>query len=80
MMTRARLDDDAKERLGAKIKESREEHGFTQQDLANELDVSLQTVQGWEQGRYAPSARAAKSALKKVLNIDVDTLIRSGKF
>lgn len=79
-MARAQLDEDAKERLGARIKGAREGRGLTQQDLANELEVSLQTVQGWEQGRYAPSARAAKSALKRVLEIDVDELRRSGDF
>ena len=38
-----------------RIAELRGEHGLTQQALANELDVSRQTVISLERGKYNPS-------------------------
>lgn len=38
-----------------KIKELRKEMGFTQDELARKLQVSRQTVNSLEKGRYDPS-------------------------
>lgn len=43
-----------------KIKELRKLKGWTQQKLAEYLDVSISTVQKWEQGKFMPSKHAAK--------------------
>lgn len=34
--------------IGTKLKDLREQHGFTQTDIAQRLDVSRQTVSNWE--------------------------------
>ncbi|WJY28939.1 MULTISPECIES: helix-turn-helix transcriptional regulator [Sporosarcina] len=38
-----------------KIRERRTEHSWTQDDLAEKLDVSRQTIISLEKGRYNPS-------------------------
>lgn len=43
----------------------RKEFGMTQQQFADMLDVSLRTVQSWEEGTRRPSS-PAKSLLKRV--------------
>ena len=37
------------------ISELRKQHGFTQEMLANQLEVSRQTIISLEKGRYNPS-------------------------
>ncbi len=37
------------------LKQLRAEHGWSQQDLAEQLDVSRQTVNSLERGKYDPS-------------------------
>ena len=48
------------------IKAIRLELGFTQEDLARELGVTLSTVSKWEQGLFSPS-RLAREKIKKVV-------------
>ena len=38
-----------------RLKELRAEHGWSQADLAEKLDVSRQTVNSLERGKYDPS-------------------------
>ena len=38
-----------------KLKELRSENGLTQEDLANELNVSRQTINAIEKGKFDPS-------------------------
>lgn len=45
----------AYEKLGFLIKDLREQIGLTQADLAQEVDVTQQTVSRWEKGRSRPS-------------------------
>lgn len=40
--------------VGAKIKQQREFLNLTQQQVANELGVSVTTVKNWEAGRHIP--------------------------
>ncbi len=40
--------------------------GFTQEDLARELGLTLSTVSKWEQGLFSPS-RLAREKLDKLL-------------
>jgi len=47
-----------------KLEELREVHGFTQQDLADRLEVSRQTIISLEQGRYNPSIMLAFRAAR----------------
>ncbi|HOV05748.1 MAG TPA: helix-turn-helix transcriptional regulator [Anaerolineaceae bacterium] len=42
-----------------RLEELRASHQWTQQELADRLDVSRQTVISLEQGRYNPSLRLA---------------------
>ena len=41
--------------LKNRIEELRKEHGIKQEDLANAVDVSRQTIGSLENGRYNPS-------------------------
>jgi putative transcriptional regulator len=43
------------ENLGTQIRTHREEMGWTQQDLAEHLDLAVMTIQFIEQGRRHPS-------------------------
>lgn len=46
------------------FKKERKKRGWTQLDLALVLDVSVRTVQDWEQGRRIPDRRSKKSIEK----------------
>jgi len=48
------------------IKAIRDKLGFTQEDLARKLGISLSTVSKWEQGVTSPS-RLAREKLEKFL-------------
>ncbi len=53
------------EGLQEKVKELRKKKGWSQEDFAREIDVSLSTVQRWE-GRGAKPSRLARKELKRV--------------
>lgn len=59
-------------RLLKKVKELREKKGWTQEDLAREIDVSLSTVQRWEKkdGRPIRLARRELSRLFREAGIE----------
>ena len=61
-------------KFGEAIKEKREKLGMTQQDLAEKLFVSRQTVCRWENGTRCPDLIMAKK-IALVLNISLDELI-----
>ena len=52
--------------LREKVKALRKKKGWAQEDLAQAIDVSLSTVQRWEEGRGKPS-KLAWRILKKLL-------------
>jgi transcriptional regulator with XRE-family HTH domain len=61
-------------KFGEAIKQKREQLGMTQQDLAEKLFVSRQTVCRWENGSRCPDLVMAKK-IAMVLGISMDELI-----
>lgn len=61
-------------KFGEAIKEKREKLGMTQQDLAEKLFVSRQTVCRWENGIRCPDLIMSKK-IALVLNIPLDELV-----
>lgn len=61
-------------KFGEAIKAKREQLGLTQQDLAEKLFVSRQTVCRWENGSRCPDLVMAKK-IALVLDISLDELI-----
>ena len=61
-------------KFGESIKQKREQLGMTQQDLAERLFVSRQTVCRWENGSRCPDLIMAKK-IAMVLGIPMDDLI-----
>ena len=57
-----------------KMKELRTNHGYTQQQFADLLDVSLPTVKKWESGERTPDRRSKKSLYNSLSKVDVDAL------
>jgi transcriptional regulator with XRE-family HTH domain len=53
---------------GERIKEARERRQLTQQELADELGVSLRTVGSWERGESVPRSRMG--AIRDVLRLE----------
>jgi transcriptional regulator with XRE-family HTH domain len=53
------------EQLRERVRELRKKKGWSQEDLARELDVSLSTIQRWEK-RGAKPTRLACRELQKV--------------
>ncbi len=59
--------------IGDKIIELRKKYNFTQEKLAEKLDVSRQTVSSWESDITSPSLAQA-SILAKTLKVSLDEL------
>jgi len=53
------------EKLKEKVKALREKRGWSQEDLAREIDVSLSTIQRWEKKGSKPT-RLARRELKRL--------------
>lgn len=55
------------------LQETRNNHNMTQEELANQVDVSIQTIQSIEKGKYKPSdslaLNIARSLNKEVTEI-----------
>lgn len=60
--------------LHEKIKLLRKIHGFSQQDLANQFNISRQSIQKWESGETAPDIFKLKD-LSKIFSISLDILL-----
>jgi len=60
--------------LGEKIKEIRKKFGFTQEELAEKLNVSRQAVAKWETEAGVPDTENLK-ALSKLFGTSIDTLL-----
>ena len=60
--------------LGERLQELRKDHGLSQQELADKLNVSLHTVSSYERGRSAPDD-ATKVRIARMFNISLDYLL-----
>lgn len=60
--------------LGQKIKKFRSEKRLTQKDLAEQLNVSFQTVSKWENDENEPDIYTLKE-LSKIFNCSLDCLL-----
>lgn len=68
-----------KEEIGRRIKECRISSNLTQEDIANKLDVSFQSISLWENGNTLPSLEnLIKLAL--VLNVSLNYLLNENPF
>lgn len=63
--------------LGEKIRQLREERGLSQEELAEQLDISRQTVSNWENDRATPDAYKL-GQLCKALQVSADELLGIG--
>lgn len=61
--------------LGESIKEKRKQQGITQQELADRLYVSRQTISSWETGKSFPDI-ATLISLSNYFDLSLDTLIK----
>lgn len=62
--------------LGEKIYELRTQHNLSQGDLANELNVSRQSISKWENGNSTPDLEKIIK-LAEIFNISLDELIKN---
>lgn len=60
--------------IGDMIRIKREEQGLTQQELAQRLYVSRQTVSRWESGSRCPDVMTAKK-IAAILGVTLDELV-----
>ena len=60
---KAEDDADAKRDAGRYVRRVRRRLGFSQSEFADRIDVSLDTIRNWEQGKRCPTG-AAKALLK----------------
>lgn len=58
-------------KLKNKIRDLREQFGFTQQDLSEKVHVSRQTIISLESGKYNPSILLAYS-IAKIFNMTIE--------
>ena len=61
--------------LGTQIKKYRSEHGLSQDELADQIYVTRQTISNWENDRNYPDVRSLVM-LSTVFGISLDTLVK----
>ena len=59
--------------LGERLVELRKKHGYSQQEIADRLSVSRQTISNWESGQGAPALDKA-CELARIYKISLDEL------
>ncbi|WP_442962166.1 helix-turn-helix domain-containing protein [Pseudogracilibacillus sp. SE30717A] len=62
--------------FGEKIKREREKRGWSQEDLAEKIYVSRQSISKWETGKNYPSIEVIIN-LSDLFDITIDELLRS---
>lgn len=62
------------EQIAERLQKLRKEHGYSQEQLADELGVSRQAVSKWERGEASPDTDNL-IALARLYNISVDNLL-----
>ena len=60
--------------LGEKLRGLRKQHSYTQEDLAQKMYVSRQTVYNWEKGKVSPD-KEMRAKLCELYNIPLSSLI-----
>jgi transcriptional regulator with XRE-family HTH domain len=58
--------------LSEKVKELRKRRGWTQEELAQEIDVSLSTIQRWERQGGEPTRLARRELAKFFQQAGID--------
>ncbi|NOU95319.1 helix-turn-helix domain-containing protein [Paenibacillus sp. LMG 31456] len=66
------------ETIGTRIKKLRKEYKWTQQDLADKVNVTSQVVSNWERG-YTNPDKSDLSNLSKILIVTTDYLVLGGE-
>lgn len=61
--------------IGKRLKDARIESGYTQEQVAEQLDVSRQTISSWETGRTFPDIVSVVS-LSDIYDVSLDVLIK----
>lgn len=56
-----------------KLEEIRKQHGMTQEELAERLEVSRQTISSLEKGRYNPSIMLAFK-IARMFNMNIEEI------
>lgn len=64
--------------LGSKLKKLRKEHNYSQNQLADKLNVTAQAVSKWENDKCAPDIINLVQ-LSDLYNVSLDYLIKSDK-
>lgn len=64
--------------IGNKIKQLRKLSGMTQEQLAEKLNVSRQTVSKWESGGSAPDIESIVK-VSKIFQLSLDDLLQEGE-
>ncbi|MGE7999644.1 helix-turn-helix domain-containing protein [Lysinibacillus sp. NPDC093190] len=64
--------------LSQNLKNKREEHSFSQEDIAQKLNVSRQSVSKWENGNCYPDLDNL-ILLSELYNISLDELVKGDK-
>ncbi|MCB5953629.1 helix-turn-helix domain-containing protein [Enterococcus sp. CWB-B31] len=64
--------------LGNRLKEKRAAYNFTQQELADKMHVSRQTISNWEVGRSYPDIESLIQ-LSELFSISLDALLKGDK-
>ena len=60
--------------IGKKIIELRKKNGLSQEELAEKVGVSRQTISKWELGETSPDLKQGKG-LSKIFNVSLDELV-----
>ena len=60
--------------LGEKLKLRRKKSGFTQEQVATEMNITRQTLSNWEVGKNYPDIDSIIS-LSKIYNLSLDELL-----
>ena len=59
--------------MKTRLRELREEHGLTQEALAEKVDVTRQTILFLEKGKYNPSLRLAYK-IARLFNVSIEDI------
>lgn len=70
------MDTERKKLIGARIKKCRQENDFSQEELANKLDMKRSNVANYEAGRVVPPGNALLE-MSNIFNVTTDYLLGS---